>query len=400
MSRDDLLQHHEGSDIEARYRIWAEHRARCPFEEVAGNNPVLSSGASQYGTGSADMLYVAWRHDDVAQVMRDAEHFMKPGPPWRKTKTLLSMNGEEHRQYRAVLEDALSPRAMSDIERTIIRPVMERLLDSFANRGGADLVAEFTSHFPFHIIRTIIGFDERDHDEFIGLAYPGPGGLNAEWEERVSTFLEPRVQAARSQPKDDLLGLLVRAEVGGHPLTDQELYQYLLLLIPAGADTTFAGSSNLFTGLLLHPDQFDLVRQDDRLVGRAVDEALRWQNPAATSFLRRAIKETEVAGKVIEAGTTVCAHLSSHNRDDAKYTSPDEFLVTRDRPPRGIFGYGPHACLGMHLARAEMRTALRLAMRRLRNLRLNPDMPPPTVRGDVGFASPAALHVVFDPDHE
>src|SRR4029453_2727674 len=99
---------------------------------------------------------------------------------------------------------------------------------------------------------------------FIGLAYPGAAGLNAEWEVRVASFLKPRVEAARAEPKDDLLGLLVRAEVNGHPLTDEELYQYLLLLIPAGADTTFAGTSNLFAGLLLHPDQLQLVLCDAR----------------------------------------------------------------------------------------------------------------------------------------
>jgi len=400
MSRIELLKHLEADalDIEIRYLEWADHRARCPLEKVdeASSTPGMDPSSYAAMAPSGEDLYIAWRHDDVAQVMRDAEHFMKPGPPWRKTKTLLSMNGDEHRHYRQVLEDALSPRAMAEVEASIISPIMNRLIDGFATRGHADLVEEFTSHFPFHVIRTMIGFDERDHDEFIGLAYPGAGGLNAEWEGRVAEFLAPRVEAARAEPGDDLLGLLVRAEVDGHPLSDEELYQYLLLLIPAGADTTFAGTSNLLAGLLLHPDQFDLVRGDDGLVPRAVDEALRWQNPAATSFLRRAIEETEVAGTVVTPGTTICAHLSSHNRDETKYEAPDAFCVTRPRPPRGIFGYGPHACLGKHLARAEMRTALRLLLRRLPNLRLDPDFPRPIIRA-VGFASPASLHVLFDP---
>jgi cytochrome P450 len=99
----------------------------------------------------------------------------------------------------------------------------------------------------------------------------------------------------------------------------------------------------------------------------------------------------------VEPGDTVCAHLSSHNRDEARYESPDAFRITRERLPRGVFGYGAHACLGMHLARAEMRTALQLALMRLPNLRIDPDSPPPVIRGDIGFASPASLHVLFDP---
>ena len=400
MSREELLKHltSKAADVEDRYQEWAEHRARCPFEKVEATDPILSTGASRYDASTAGDVYIAWRHDDVAHVMRDSDHFMKPGPPWRKTKTLLSMNGPEHLQYRALLETALAPRAMAQVERDVIAPVMNRLIDGFAGRGSAELIAEFTSHFPFHVIRTMIGFPESDHEEFISLAYPGHGGLNAEWEVRVATFLRPRLEAARNDPQEDFLGYLVRAEVDGHPLNDEEIYQYLLLLIPAGADTTFAGTSNMFAGLLLHPDQFDLVRHDDGLVPRAVDEAIRWNNPAAASFLRRATSDTELAGTVLPAGTTVSAHLSAHNRDAAKYADPDTFCVTRDRPPRGIFGYGPHACLGMHLARAEMRTALRLAIRRLRNLRLDPDQPRPIVRADLGFPSPAALHVLFEPE--
>jgi cytochrome P450 len=399
MVRDDSPSaiRDEEADLEILCREWAIRRKSCPFESISTADPAVRDLLGMRMLPDNDEIYVAWGHDVVAQVMRDSDNFIKPGPPWRTTRTLLSMNGEEHRQHREIVEEAFSPKAIGEVERSIIYPILNRLVDEFVGAGRADLVADYTSQFPFHVIRTMIGFDEADHDEFVSLAYPGADGLNEAWEHRVETFLQPRIDEARRHPRGDLMSRLVTAEINGKQLTDQELYQFLLLLIPAGADTTFAGSSVMFAGLLLNPDQLQLVIGDDRLVPRAVDEALRWHNPAAKAFLRTAVKETAVAGTSLAPGAVVCAHLSSHNRDESKYENASEYLITRDRPPRGIFGYGPHACLGMHLARAEMRAALRVVIARLTNLRLDITAATPVIRSDLGFASPATLPVLFDP---
>jgi cytochrome P450 len=206
-----------------------------------------------------------------------------------------------------------------------------------------------------------------------------------------------RIEAARSGSKaNNLLSVLVESEIDGQKLTDVELSRFLVLLIPAGADTTYAASGNLLLGLLRHDAAAltHLLGHPDRLA-RAVDEAVRLQNSAAASFLRIAKVGTEVHGVEVRAGTVIAAHMSSHNRDEDRYDHPDEFDVMRSDPAHGIFGYGPHACLGMHVARAEKRAAVGAVMARLPDIRLDPDQPVPFVRAGYDFPSPSTLLVVF-----
>ncbi|MBV9660568.1 MAG: cytochrome P450 [Acidimicrobiales bacterium] len=391
-----------GIDAEEQQEMWAEHRRACPFEAVTGEEVpgLLGPQRGAYGGAAGDM-YIAWGHDEVAQVMRDAAHFMKPGPGGPFANTILSMNGEEHRKYREMVKDAFAPAAVDRWETTLIRPLMHRLVDAIAPKGRADLVRDYTSHFPFHVIRVLLGIPEEQHDEFVGLAFPGSAtlgsGFDDEWERRVQRFLDPHLAAARSRPQgEDLLSVLVHADLDGRKLTDDELYKFLVLLTPAGADTTFAGASTMFLGVLTNPDQLELVRHNRKLLSRAADEALRWHNSAASSFLRVATDDTEVGGCPVPRGTVVAAHVSAHNRDEKRYPEPEQYDITRPVLPRGIFGYGPHACLGMHIARCEMKVSLDVALDRLTNLRLDPEAPPPYVRSGVGFPSPPYIHVLFD----
>jgi cytochrome P450 len=392
-NRDKLVEHlgGEGQDVEPRYAQWAQARRSAAVTEV----PPAENGPR---------TFVVYSNDGVKRVMGDDRDFMKPGPQWRTTRTLLSMNGAEHRARRALVNEPFTAQSVARLEKTLLAPLMNRLVDEFADRGEADLVLEYTTHFPFHVIRTMIGISDAEHDEFIGLAFP-TDGLNPAWEEHIKQFLLPRIHAARTNPQDDVLGMLARSEIDGHALTDEDFLEYLLLLIPAGADTTVAGSSNMFAGLLLHPDQLDLVRKDRKLVNRAVNEALRWQNPAAASFLRRSLHPVELAGVDIPEGALIRAHVSAHNRDESVYPDPDRYDLTREHSPAGVFGYGPHICLGMHLARAEMRVALNVALDRLPGLRLAPVEERPFVRfnsgpntgGDGSLAAVTSLPVRFDP---
>jgi len=388
-----------GINAEQLQRTWTEHRIACPFENVDADEAQALLGPQRGAYGrTAGELYIAWAHDDVASVMRDAAHFMKPGPGGPFNDTILAMNGEEHRKYRELVKDAFAPAAVNRWERSLIRPLMHRLVDEFIADGRVDLIRQYTSHFPFHVIRVLLGIPEDQHDEFCGLAFPHGSGFDEAWERRIEEFLDPHIAAARRREAgDDLLTLLVGSELDGRRLTDRELYKFLVLLTPAGADTTFAGASTMFLGLLSNPGQLDLVRRDRRLLARAADEALRWHNSAAASFLRVALDDTTVHGCPVAKGTVIAAHVSSHNRDEARYPNADRYDITRSVPPRGIFGYGPHACLGMHIARSEMKVSLEVALDRLADLRLDPDAPQPYVRAGVGFASPAYLHALFEP---
>src|SRR5579859_1339676 len=158
----------------------------------------------------------------------------------------------------------------------------------------------------------------------------------------------------RRHTRDDLVSQLVAAEVDGRRLSDDEIYPFLLLLLPAGAETTYRSSSNLLFGLLSDPEQLETVRADRGLVPQAIEEALRWESPLLT-VARLATADVELGGVHVPAGSFVAVSLGAANRDPGRCDSPELFDVMREDGPGLSFGTGIHKCLGMHLARMEMR---------------------------------------------
>ena len=185
-----------------------------------------------------------------------------------------------------------------------------------------------------------------------------------------------------------LLPDVVRRFRARHPVA------FLRLLLPAGVETTYRATGNLLFGLLSNPDQLDAVRADRSLIPQAIEEAVRWEPPLLT-ITRVATRDSELAGHSIPAGSTVMPYIGSANRDESRWKEPDRFDIFRKAVPHIAWGHGVHVCLGMHLARLEMSTALNLFFDRLPNLRLDPEGDDPHIRGQV-FRSPTSLPVRFD----
>ena len=186
-------------------------------------------------------------------------------------------------------------------------------------------------------------------------------------------FVRPILNERRTDPGDDLLSTLATAEVEGERLTDEQIMAFLKLLFPAGADTTYLSLGSTLYALLTHPDQLEYVRED--LPGRsrlAAQEGLRWYPPVPL-LPRRNPREVVWHGIEIPADTPLIFGLLGANRDPAVFPDPDTFDVER-RPTQTLeFGQGVHFCLGAHLARAELETAIRVIVERLPNLRLVDD---------------------------
>jgi cytochrome P450 len=197
------------------------------------------------------------------------------------------------------------------------------------------------------------------------------------------------MEERRSSPGDDLISELVRTEVDGTTLTDEEIYSFLRLLLPAGVETTYRATGNLLFALLNDRAQFDA------LYAQAFEESLRWEGPV-TVILRRAVIDTELAGVPIGAGADVALLLGAANRDHRKYEDPDRFDMFRAVRQHVGFGFGVHVCLGMHLARMESRVAINTLFDRLGPFTLDPEAEPPHIEG-MAFRSPLSLPVVFDP---
>ena len=210
----------------------------------------------------------------------------------------------------------------------------------------------------------------------------------------MTAYLEPIVAERRQHPTEDLLSALVTAEVDGQTLDDGHLYGFLRLLIPAGAETTFRMFGNSLVGLLTHPDVLAEVTADRSLIPNVIEETLRWET-SVTMVNRETTRDVDVGGCPIPKGAGILALVGSANRDEMHYDSPDEWDPHHAPKPHMAFGTGIHQCLGMHLARLELRIGLDAVLSRLANLRPDPAFPPPDIRG-LPFRSPPALHVLFD----
>jgi cytochrome P450 len=285
------------------------------------------------------------------------------------------MAGEEHRINRALVSPAFRQRLMPGLIGPLLEPVAHELVDRFEARGEADLVADFTSRYPFLIINRLLGLPRHAEEEvrrwgitMLDIQRNHDGALQASRE--FMEFVDPILQERRESPGDDLLSTLATTEVEGQRLTDEEIFNFLRLLFPAGADTTYLGLGSTIYRLLTNSDQLELVLANpDEECRWAGEEALRLDPP--TSWIPR-LNPRDVVwhGIDIPAGAPMMLGIMAANRDPAVYDDPDRFDVKRHPQVVMTFGYGEHFCLGAHLARTELQIALKVIVERLPNLRL------------------------------
>jgi cytochrome P450 len=216
---------------------------------------------------------------------------------------------------------------------------------------------------------------------------------------QISELLHGVVDRHRRTPQDDITTDLIDAEVDGERLTDEEIISFIRQMIAAGLDTTDRGTATLFWALLENPDQLRMVRDDPALIEGAVEEALRFAPPAGVAP-RVATRDVDIAGTLIPAGAPVLLAFSAANYDETKWSEPLRFDITR-KPNRHLtFGLGAHVCLGLNVARAEMRYALSAVVQRLPHIRKDPDSWPGTELHGWAFRSPTKLPAVWaDPAH-
>ncbi|SPM32031.1 Cytochrome P450, partial [Mycobacterium terramassiliense] len=313
-------------------------------------------------------------------------------------RTLLELEGAEHRASRALVSPSFRTALLERWRAELVELVVHELIDQFAPRGRAELAREFTFAFPVQVIARIMGLPRRDYVRFqrlsielLNVVYDWDRGLAASAE--LKAYLAEILAERRRHPQDDLISMLAESEIDGARLTDDEIFAFLLLILPAGVETTYRASGNLLVALLAEPALLVELRADRAMLRAAFEEALRWE-PPITTVVRRAVRDCELGGLAIPAGTTVSVSVAAANRDPARYPDPDRFDPTRKNIAHLTFGGGPHLCLGMHLARMEGTVAINALLDRLPELRLDPTAPTPHVVG-VAFRSPAALPVEF-----
>jgi cholest-4-en-3-one 26-monooxygenase len=313
--------------------------------------------------------------DDIHAVSRDFKAYSSErggvvaaaaGFPIELARAMfIGMDPPKHDRLKALFQSGFTPKRIADHEQPI-REIVTRVLDRQAGRETCELVNDVAQPVVSRVIGSFMGIPEEDDaiwarlmNSTLGASDPdlNPYGPEGAVERDVPEIFERcrRLIAARVEhPTDDLLSVLVHAEVDGERLEEHEIVMGFFLLVAAGNDSTKATYCSGMRALMENPEQKRLLLEDPSLIGGAVEESLR-MFPAFAHFRRTATCDTELHGQRIKAGEKVVMWYVSSNRDETRYEDPDRFDVTRNPEHQAFGAGGRHFCLGTALARLELR---------------------------------------------
>jgi cytochrome P450 len=348
-------------------------------------------------------LNKAWaitRFDDVAAAFLDTRTFSPEATQELHTfpfmgEQMLGFEGRKHHEFRKVVFPAFGKRAVASYEGALRRHA-HAVVDGFAARGEADLMQDFAKRYPLVVINEIMGLPVDDWERLAGWARDIILAEHAK--RRVAAaafraFVAPLLEERRAHPGGDVLSRLVTGQVEGRPLSDEEIVSFLLLLFPAGVDTTWLSLGSLLGAVLSTPGALERTLASAEERHWAIEETLRWE-PPTPGIPRVTRREAEVAGVRIPAGALTVLSLAAANREPGRFGTSDPDRWDLDRRPVGhiAFSVGEHFCLGVHLARAELRVGFEVLLERLPGLRL---IEPPVFVG-AAVRGPRAVRVRWD----
>jgi cytochrome P450 len=400
----DRLMGIGGSDD--THHVLASLRAQCPVAH--------GSLSAHFDAEGVDTLL--YREDQQATTLsfRAAEQVLKDparfSASWYANvfqmvgRTMIEMDTPEHQRYRSLIQPAFTKRVVDGWGDEWVRSMVDGIIDTFVDDKRAELSHQFAFDYPMHVIARAAGVADGEFAEFHrdsvimfnqGLAEE-PRRTAAE---RMGTRIEAMISQRRANPGNDLVSVLLQAELrtpgqASQSLGDEEVVSFVRLLIPSGSQTVYRGITNTMFGLLTHPDQLGAVRQQPSLIPVAIEEGLRWEPPVVTT-VRRVTGATELEGVELPEDGAINVCLASGNRDQSRWDRPDQFDIGRPEHGHLSFGYGPHICLGIHMARMEMRVAIEALLERLPGLRIDPEAAPVGVSG-LHYRTADRLPVIWD----
>lgn len=315
----------------------------------------------------------------------------------------------EHNRVRGLVGSAFTPRRIESLRRRI-QELVGGMIDARLASGRMDLVGDLAFPLPAILIAEMAGFPVADRDRFrdwtrrINQFFARSGSAEPEHDDDANRaiieargWIHPLLDARRRTPHDDLLGALVAAEGEGGRLSEAELLSTAITLFLGGHESTTALIALGMSALVRRPDQLATLRAHPELVEGAVEEMLRYDAPFQVN-LRLLAEDVKLGGVTLREGDLVRQALGSANRDPERFDDPDRFWVARPPKRHLSFGLGPHFCIGAPLARITAQVAVAELVRRLPNLRLDPDVDPtPDLLPDVTNRGLRTLHLAFDP---
>lgn len=408
-------------NLDNPYPVYAEHREKCP---VYDGDLIASFGVPSMvaGRDGNRRVFCLLGHEVVSRALMDSETFSSEiyreafggvmGDP-----VILYLQGREHRFHRNLLTQILSPAAMKDLTEKHFKPTIDGMVRDVAHRCQGELMADFILDFPIRVIYKLFGLPSDNQEEMDAFANRALvmvlGGMidprkPEEAQQRMANAAQAsgelfdqivatvkRRRAEGDTQGSDLISQLIRYnDDSGKTFSDEEIAQELRPTLAAAGETTSRGFANVLALLLERPHILEQVRNDRSLIPTVINEAMRFEG--SVSVVPRITScDTEMAGVTIPAGSGINILVGSANRDPAVHNNPEEFsLEKRNKQPLS-FGFGPHMCMGMPLAKNEMSLALNAVLDHMPNIRFDPEGDYQGIKG-VQFRSPASLPVVWD----
>ncbi len=394
---DEIAQH---AVLPASYAD-EESKVYPAYAWLRKNNPLGLARLDNY-----DPLWLVTKHADLFEVERQPELFTSgvlnailadqpgdafirgmTGGSYRTLDVVVYMDPPEHTKVRAVANKWFMPRNVRRYEaqmRELARQAVDRVL---AMDGECDFVKDFALGYPLHVMMSLFGVPEQDepillqltqeffgvHDDEVGPQQPAPDPdaatrAFAAAAQGFFSYFSALNADRRAHPRDDLLSLIANSEIDGEPIPERYANGWYMAVATAGHDTTASSISGAVYELARRPDQLAKVRDDPALIPGLVEESARWVSPVK-HFMRAASRDTELRGRQIKAGDRLMLLYASANRDEEVFSRPDRFDVEREIR-HVAFGTGPHVCVGMHVARLEMRVLFEELLPRIQGIEL------------------------------
>jgi cytochrome P450 len=351
------------------------------------------------------------KHADILEVEKNNKIFInhdrtylspKAGEEWIMTttgdthlfRTLVDLDDPVHMKLRALTQAWFMPPNLRKLE-TRIAEIAKEHVDHMASLGGeCDFVKEVALWYPLRVIMEILGVPRSDEkfmlkmtQEIFGPSDPDVAGESENKSETGQTVTSDEgvdllktaqelfkyfgaiTEDRRANPRDDVSTVIANGQIDGQPIGDREAMSYYIIVATAGHDTTSSTVSGGMLELIRRPDQLAKLKNDLSLLPNAIEEMIRWTTPVK-HFMRTATEDYTLRGKTIRKGDGLALFYWSGNRDEEVFEDPFEFRVDRDVKKQVAFGYGVHVCLGMHLARMEIKALLNELLPRLESIEL------------------------------
>ena len=342
-------------------------------------------------------FFAVTRHADVVEIERQHDKFWNTQnavlgqtaaterlrASGADIKTLIHMDGAEHRAHRKITNDWFKPANLRQTLEQAIDRLARKYVDRMLELGGeCDFASEVALYYPLQVIMSVLGVPESDEPRMLELTQklfgaedPDFGGADPEQALLAAlmdfaTYFNHMTADRRARPTRDIASTIANAAVDGEPLGDLQSIGYYVIIATAGHDTTSSSLAGGLEALIRHPDQLRALQADPRLIDNAVDEMIRWVSPVR-HFMRTAQQDYVLGTTPIRAGERLLLSYLSANRDETVFADPFRFDARRHNAEEHIaFGIGVHFCLGAHLARMELRTSFRELLPRLESIEL------------------------------